>query len=256
MTALEPAELRTLLELALEAARRAGEVILPLYREGIRAELKADATPVTEADRRAELVLREFFARETPAFGFLGEEFGDAAGEAPGRWIVDPIDGTKAFVHRVPLFGTLIALEWEGASVLGVIACHAVGETAWAARGLGASLDGQPCRVSSVETLETATVLATDWRAVLERPGGATVFRRARLARTWGDCYGYLLVAAGRAEVMLDPELNLWDVAALEPIITEAGGRLADWPGAPAPRSSAVAANASLADEVVRLLSA
>ncbi len=247
-------ELKELLAVALEGARRAGEVILRLYRKGTPAELKADATPVTEADRRAELLLREYFAGETPGYGFLGEEYGEVAGVVPGRWIVDPIDGTKAYVHGVPLFGTLIALEWRGVPVLGIVACHAAGETVWAARGLGAYLNGQPCRVSSVGALEAATVLATDWRAVIARPGGTELFRRARLARTWGDCYGYLLVASGRAEVMLDPELNLWDVAALEPVIAEAGGRMADWPGVPAPRASAVAANAALFSEVMRLL--
>lgn len=254
MSDLSTSELKDLLALALEGARRAGEVILRLYWQGVSAELKADATPVTEADRRVELLLREYFAGETPGFGFLGEEYGEVAGAVPGRWIVDPIDGTKAFVHGVPLFGTLIALEWRGTPLVGVVACHAVGETLWAARGLGAYRNGAPCRVSSLGTLEEATVLATDWRAVVSRPGGTELFRRAHLARTWGDCYGYVLVASGRAEVMLDPELNLWDVAALEPIITEAGGRIADWPGAPTPRSSAVAANAALFREVMGLL--
>lgn len=254
MTELSPPELRSLVELALEGARQAGELILDLYRTGVATELKADATPVTDADRRAELLLREFFSRETPSFGFIGEEFGAVEGSAPGRWVVDPIDGTKSFVHRVPLFGTLIALEWGGASVLGVIACHAVGETVWAANGLGAHLNGVRCRVSDIAELESATILATDWRAVLHRPGADELLRHAGLARTWGDCYGYLLVASGRAEVMLDPELAIWDRAALDPVIVEAGGRVSDWPRTAEPRTSAVAANAALFSRVLEVL--
>lgn len=255
MSAPTTDELRDLVEIALEGARRAGEVILELYRARVPVEWKADATPVTEADRRAELLLRDFFARETPGFGFLGEEFGTSAGREAARWVVDPVDGTKSFVHGVPLFGTLIALEWEGRSVLGLIACHAVGETVWAAEGLGAYQDGLPCGVSDVGELERATILATDWRDVLARSrGAAELVGRAQLVRGWGDCYGYLLVATGRAEAMLDPVLQHWDVAALEPVIREAGGKIADWPGAITPRRSAVAANAALFDEVVALL--
>lgn len=252
------AELDDLLAIALRAAEIARDVVMPIYAGPFNVERKADRTPVTEADRRAEIAMREWFARETPTFGVLGEEYGETPGDGRNRWIVDPIDGTKSFIHRVPLFGTLVALESDGEPVLGVIACHAVGETVAAALGRGARLNGQPCRVSTVATLEDATLTMTSFaRTAARRPiGYRTLVDRCGLARAWGDCYGYLLVATGRAEIMLDPDMSTWDAAALQPVIREAGGAFSQWDGNPSLGDSAVATNGLLHHEVIQILAA
>lgn len=249
-------ELNELLEIARRAAVVAGEVIMPLYSAGTSIELKADRTPVTIADKNAELAVREFLSRECPGHGVLGEEFPETPGDGRHRWILDPIDGTKSFIHHVPLFGTLIALERDGTPVVGVIACHAAGETASGALGVGAFLNGQPTRVSSVSSLGEATVSMTSITRMLRgRAGGLSRLANAcGLSRAWGDCYGYMMVAAGRAEIMLDPIMNLWDAAALYPIITEAGGGFSQWDGTPGVGDSVVATNGLLHDEVIALL--
>jgi histidinol phosphatase-like enzyme (inositol monophosphatase family) len=249
-------ELANLLEIARRAAQVAGSVIMPLYATGLAVELKADRTPVTEADRRAELAIREFLARECPGHGILGEEFGETPGDGRHRWILDPIDGTKSFIHRVPLFGTLVALERDGEPVVGVIACHAAGETASAARGLGAFLNGERTHVSPVERLEDATLSMTSYArtAAMHPRGFASLVSRCGLARAWGDCYGYLMVAAGRAEIMLDPEMSIWDAAALYPVITEAGGGFSQWDGTPGVGDSVVATNGVLHPAVLSAL--
>jgi histidinol phosphatase-like enzyme (inositol monophosphatase family) len=249
-------ELEDALQIALKAADIARDVIMPLYHSGTPVELKADRTPVTAADRGAEEAIRAFLERECPAHGVLGEELGETPGDGRHRWILDPIDGTKSFIHRVPLFGTLIALERDGIPVVGVIACHAAGETAYAAQGHGAFVNGSPAHVSTTESMSEATISMTSYsRLWKESPAAfAALAGSGALMRAWGDCYGYLLVASGRADVMLDPEMNLWDVAALYPIITEAGGRLTTWDGSAAVGGSAVATNGVLHDQVMNLL--
>ncbi|MXW26451.1 MAG: histidinol-phosphatase, partial [Dehalococcoidia bacterium] len=208
-------ELEELTGVALRAAEVAGGIVMPLYDQRLTVELKADGTPVTEADRQAETAMRELFARETPGFGVLGEEQGESPGDGRHRWVIDPIDGTKSFIHHVPLFGTLVALERDGEPVVGVVACPAVGETAWASRGGGAFLNGEPTRVSDTPSLGEATVLTTSSASLLQRSpeGFARLAREAKLLRSWGDCYGYLAVIAGRAEAMIDPRVNPWDIA-------------------------------------------
>ncbi len=249
-------ELTELTDIARRAADVAGEIVMALYEAGLTVELKADGTPVTEADRRAEAAMRELFARETPAFGVLGEEMGETAGDAPYRWVIDPIDGTKSFIHQVPLFGTLIALEREGEPVVGVVACHALGETAWASVGGGAFLNGERTRVSATDSLAQATVLTTSPAHLQERSPAALaqLGRKAWLVRTWGDCYGYLAVVAGRAEAMIDPVLNPWDIAPFAVLLPEAGGRLTTWAGAEGAGSDAVATNGLLHGAVLEAL--
>jgi histidinol phosphatase-like enzyme (inositol monophosphatase family) len=251
------AELGELLEIARRAAVIAGDVIMPLYRSGFGVELKADGTPVTEADRRAEEAIREFLGRECPGHAIIGEEYGETPGSGPYRWLLDPIDGTKSFVHHVPLFGTLISLERDEVPVVGVIACHAAGETASAAAGHGAFLNGDRIRVSEVANMEEATVLLTTVQGMQRYHGAALeqIHRRAKLVRTWGDCYGYLMVAAGRAEVMLDPIMNRWDASALYPIIREAGGTITTWSGGSEVGDSVAASNGLLHAAVLALLS-
>lgn len=249
-------ELDDLLRIARRAAAIAGEVIMPLYQSGVSVELKADRTPVTLADRRAEEAVRSFLQAECPSHGIIGEELGETPGDGRHRWILDPIDGTKSFIHQVPLFGTLIALERDSEPVVGVIACHAVGETAYAAKGSGAFIDGQAIHVSAVTSLADATVSMTSFQRVeaMYPAGYRRLVSASGMSRTWGDCYGYLALAAGRIEVMLDPEMNLWDLAALWPIITEAGGRLTTWEGADRIGDSAIATNGLLHEPVITAL--
>lgn len=249
-------ELSELLDIARRAAVVAGEVIMPLYNAGTSVELKADRTPVTIADKNAELAMREFLARECPAHGVLGEEFPETSGDGRHRWILDPIDGTKSFIHHVPLFGTLIALERDGVPVVGVIACHAVGETASGGAGVGAFLNGRATKVSGVASLKDATLSMTSITRILQgrARGLARLAAECGLSRAWGDCYGYLMVAAGRADIMLDPVMNLWDAAALYPIITEAGGGFSQWDGTPGVGGSVVATNGLLHDTVLAAL--
>ena len=230
------------LELALATAREAGDITLKYFRENNYAvELKRDRSPVTIADREAEQHLRGRIAAAFPADAILGEEFSERPGESGYRWILDPIDGTKSFISGVPLFGTLIGVEFQGRSVAGVVHIPALNETAYAARGQGAWIvrgdrPPAPARVSRTPRLAESLFCTSEIRSFSKsgrRPAFDEFDAACRLARTWGDCYGYLLVATGRADVMVDPLMNVWDCAALQPIIEEAGGTFTDWQGEP-----------------------
>jgi histidinol phosphatase-like enzyme (inositol monophosphatase family) len=244
-----------LLEAVADVARLAGDIALMHFRPGIAVEWKSDGSPVTIADRASEEAAREWIERRFPGDGILGEEQGETRGGARRRWIVDPIDGTKSFVRGVPLWGTLIAVA-EGLKVLaGAAYFPAVGELVAAAPGHGCWWNGASCRVSDVGSLSNATVLTTDERfpkSGARRDGWRDLAARASISRTWGDCFGYLLVATGRAEAMVDGVANPWDLAALLPILQEAGGVFTDWSGAAtAFGGSAIATNGALA-RVVR----
>jgi histidinol-phosphatase len=238
---------------AAELARITGTVALRHYRTHLAVETKADGSPVTVADRAAETAARAWVQSRFPQDGVLGEELGEERPGAGRRWIIDPIDGTKAFVRGTPLWGSLVAL-CEGERVLaGAAYFPAVDELVAAAPGAGCWWNGSRCHVSSVSALADATVLTTDERFP-ENPERAAGFRAlarvASVSRTWGDCFGYLLVATGRAEVMCDGTMSVWDAAALQPIIEEAGGVFTDWLGvATAFGGSAVATNRLLAGE-------
>ena len=244
---------------AAELARLTGDIALGFYRTHLRVETKLDGSPVTDADRGAEQAARDWVRRYFPEDGFLGEEFGEERVGAQRRWIIDPIDGTKSFIHGVPLWGSLVAL-CEGERVLaGAAYFPALGELIAAAPGAGCWWNGSRCSVSSVAVLSDATVLTTDDR-FQERPalraGWTRIAEAAAVSRTWGDCFGYLLVATGRAEAMVDPVMSPWDAAALQPIIEEAGGQFTDWANhVTAFGGSAVATNALLADSVRAKLS-
>ena len=240
-------------------ARVTGDVALRHYRSRLSVERKADGSPVTIADREAEQAARAWVERYFPADGLLGEEFGELRPGARRRWVIDPIDGTKTFVRGTPLWGSLVAL-CEGEQVLaGAAYFPAVGELLVAAPGAGCWWNGSRCSVSTTASLASATVLTTDER-FLERPARRAGWERltaaSEVGRSWGDCFGYLLVATGRAEVMCDPILSPWDAAALQPIIVEAGGVFTDWDGrATAFGGSAIATNGALGAEARRLLS-
>ena len=248
------AGLESLMQAAAEVARLAGDVAARHFDQGVAVDIKADGSPVTVAAGAAERAARDWIAQRFPEDGVLGEEFGVTRPEARRRWVVDPIDGTKSFVRGVPLWGTLVAL-CEGEDVLaGAVYLPIGGDLVAAAPGCGAWANGARCHVSTVSSIAAATVLTTDERfkdAPPRRAGWERVSQAAAVGRTWGDCYGYVLVATGRAEVMVDPVLSPWDAAAVLPVITEAGGVFTSWEGAvTAFGGSAVATNAALAAEV------
>lgn len=259
--------IKTRLEFAVEIARQAGNLTLEHYRQpGLAVERKGDGSPVTVADQGAEKLLRKLIGERFPQDAVVGEEFGETAGTSGYQWILDPIDGTKSFVSGVPLYTTLVAVMQNETPQCGVIFAPAAEEMVYAARGEGcwhvvADHKPQKCQVSSVGKLSDAVFLTTCVRSyTLDRAqDGRSVFDKlaesCRVSRTWGDAYGYMLVATGRAEIMIDPIMNLWDAAALQPIIEEAGGHFFDWRGVPTVHSAeAVATNAALADAVREIL--
>lgn len=226
------------LEFALRSSADAARLILQHYQsQELGVESKADDSPVTVADRGAEQLIREQLAAEFPGDGVLGEEFDDIPSSTGYRWVLDPIDGTKPFIHGVPLFGTLVGIEFEGRMVAGVCRLPALNEVMYAEEGEGAWWqigEQQPrrARVSDVSSLSEARLMFTEPTHSV-RCGRQAIFHQldsmVRLSRGWGDCYGHMLVATGRAEIALDPEMSAWDIAALIPILREAGGSCTDW---------------------------
>jgi histidinol phosphatase-like enzyme (inositol monophosphatase family) len=246
------------LEAALELATRTGRVALGKFRKGLKVDLKRDDSPVTEADRAAEQFAREWIAQRFADHGVMGEEFGETNPSARYRWLIDPIDGTRTFVAGVPLWGTLVAL-CEGETVIaGAASYPAAGESIAAATGEGCWSNGARCQVSTTTALERAVVLTTDERfkhAPQRRDGWMRLAAAANTSRTWGDCYGYLLVATGRAEVMVDGSMMPWDAAPFVPIVTEAGGVFVDYSGRTTGfGTGAVATNGALAAKAHTLL--
>ena len=251
-------ELKELLEFAVMLARGAGDITLKYFRKQPETSTKSDGSYVTIADREAESYLRRQIAERFPDDGILGEEEGELTGRSGRRWILDPIDGTFAFVHGVPFYGVLIALETENEMSVGVINIPALGEIVSAATGCGCFLNGEPVRASTTAKLDEALLLCTDFSAA-EKYGFAAQIERlqrsVKVSRTWGDCYGYVLVATGRADVMLDPVMNLWDCAPLLPIMEEAGGTFTDWRGVgTVDGGNSIATNGLLFEEVMRII--
>jgi len=255
----DKAELKTTFDFAVDLARTAGEITLKHFRKAPATNKKADGSFVTIADREAEAYLRKEIRERFPQDALIGEEEGELEGTSGRRWIVDPIDGTFAFVHGVPFYGVLIALEIDGEPTLGVINMPGLNEIVYAAKGLGCFYNGATARVSTTESLEESLLLCTDFSACHKFGFGAAIDEfqlRARTTRTWGDCYGYVLLATGRADVMLDPVMNIWDCAALLPVVTEAGGTFTDWKGQTTIEGgNAIATNGLLFDEVMAVVS-
>jgi myo-inositol-1(or 4)-monophosphatase len=264
---IAPAERREFIPFMHRLIGTAITVIQPLFLGNVRVSAKSDATPVTAADRGAEAAMRRLIEAAYPEHGIVGEEFGTRPGRRY-RWILDPIDGTRAFISNCFLFGTLIALERDDgagfAPILGAIAHPAAGVALIGHRG-GTRLyaaDGREraVRVRSCSRLEEATVLATTHWETGEQSGGAgvaAIVRRARLYRTWGDCFGYFSLATGGADVMLDPTLSYWDVAAVVPVVEGAGGQVSSWSGGdPLAEPSLIATAGPVHADVLRLLRA
>lgn len=257
------------LEAALAATEKAGRETLRWFNNpSLAVTEKHDLSPVTQADHAAEKILREHLLAAFPDDAFLGEESGTAAGSSGYEWIVDPIDGTKSFIRGVPLYATLVGCRHEGRGIVGVIAIPALDELVYAARGGSAwhvrgGAEPTAARVSTRPSLGGALVCSSDFTSFSRWSGGRAAgdAARARLeeacgvVRTWGDGYGYLLVATGRAELMVDPLLNAWDAAAVETVVTEAGGRFTDWRGRSSIDSGdGLATNGLVHDETLRAL--
>lgn len=227
--------LSNMLDFLVETAYLAGKSTLGYFQSGVQVDFKPDNTPVTVADRRAEELIRNRIEARFPTHAIVGEEFGlkETQGSSH-RWFIDPIDGTKSFMRGVPLYGILIGLEIEGRVQAGAVYCPALDEMVYAADGLGCWWNGRRARVSTVSELRRSFVAITDPRSFAVQQRQAEF---ERLAKTcyhmagWSDCYGYLLVATGRVEVMLDPIMNVWDCGPFPPILREAGGFFGDWQG-------------------------
>lgn len=226
-------DLRELMEVAVDAAYLAGKRTLAYFNTGVAVERKADQSPVTIADREAERILRERIGASFPDHAILGEEEGETTGKNPDyRWIVDPIDGTKSFISGVPLYGTLVGVEVRNEPAVGVLYLPALDDMICAATGLGAWWNNRPCRVSQTANLADAVVVTSSIVGCQERSDAFDRLSKATgLQRTWGDAFGYALVATGRADIMLDSAANPWDVAPMVPILREAGGHFASWNG-------------------------
>jgi myo-inositol-1(or 4)-monophosphatase len=251
--------LQQYLTFARQLAYRAGRITLSYYNKGIQHDLKQDESPVTAADQATEEFIRGEIERTYPSHAIVGEEFGEKAGEGnPFRWIVDPIDGTKSFIKGVPFYSVLIALEIEGVSRVGVVCFPALDEILYAADGLGCWWSGKRTRVSDVSEMKKAVFAYTGW-SNFRTTKRLKVFERFDKAcfygRGWGDAYGYHVVATGRAEVMLDPTISIWDVAPFPPIFREAGGFFGSWDGKEGhTHGDGLACNAALKPKILELI--
>ena len=247
------------LEFATETAWQAGQLTLGYFQTELSPEFKEDDSPVTVADRKAEELIRQRMEAHYPTYGIVGEEFGEAAATGSDRrWIVDPIDGTHSFVRGVPLYAVLIALEADDEVPVGVAYFPALGEMLAAANGLGCWWNGRPARVSAVQRLSDGLISHTDAPAFAQFNRAAEWQRFQACGATcrgWSDAYGHMLVATGRAEVMLDPIMSVWDCAPFLPILREAGGYFGDWSGNPTIRGGeALSTSQALLPEVLALI--
>lgn len=257
------------LQVANRIAKSAGHVTLEYFQtDQFSVDFKGDGSPLTIADREAETHLRAEIESAFPNDAIQGEEFDDKDGTSGFRWILDPIDGTKSFITGVPLYGTMVAVEKIGSSdtrdaIIGSVYFPGLDEGIFAARGQGAfsfksSQHPKQARVSSKSDIKKSVLLTTsvpDFEARGADKAFAKLANQFYFSRTWGDVYGYYLVATGRAEAMIDPELNVWDAAAVQPIIEEAGGRYSDWNGeSKIDTGDAVGSNGHFHDEILQLI--
>jgi histidinol phosphatase-like enzyme (inositol monophosphatase family) len=250
--------LTPLLDFALDAAWQAGRITLGYFQSGVPVERKGDNSPVTIADKESEQKLRRMIQHAYPDYGIIGEEFGVQDGKAPYTWVIDPIDGTKSFIHGVPFYAVLLALVAGDETLVSVAHFPALNETVYAARGMGCYWNGRRVRVSAIDKLENAALLASDI-GHYDRWGKAEAFARlvdaTAIQRTWGDAYGYAMVATGRAEIMVDAAMQVWDCAPFGVILPEAGGTFTDWLGQSTIHGgNSIATNGILLDDVMKLV--
>jgi histidinol-phosphatase len=230
------ADWQTRYELAVEAARKAGDLARAYYETTFDIETKADDSPVTIADRQAEQLIRALVTKHFPDDGFLGEEYGDQPGGSGFRWVIDPIDGTRSFVRHIPIWATLIGLEYKGEQVAGVAYVPVFGQVYRALRGDGAFVNDRRIHVSNVERLADSLMCysSLNWFAKVGREAAfLELVRRTHRQRGFGDFYGFCLVAEGACDFMIDHGVHEWDVSGLKAIVEEAGGTFTDWGGTP-----------------------
>lgn len=260
---LPPEEITHRLDIARSIALQAGEVTLQHFQtRQLSVERKPDDSPVTIADRKAEQLLRREIQAHFPEDAILGEEFEDIEGHSGYRWILDPIDGTKSFICGIPLYSTLIGIEFDGAAVVGVIHLPALREMVYAGSGQSAwhvvgDADPVPAKVSDRQTLADGCFVMSQVDLFSEygrQDAYHQLEQKAYITRSWGDGYGYLLVATGRIEVMVDPVMHIWDAAAIQPVMEEAGGTFTDWQGNPTFTSGeGIGTNGKVLDEVLAI---
>ncbi|MCS7161001.1 MAG: inositol monophosphatase family protein [Gemmatales bacterium] len=253
-------EWRTRYEAGVQAAEHAARLALRYYDQGdLPVEWKSNLSPVTVADREAEIALREALLTRFPQDGFWGEEFGQQPGSSGYRWIIDPIDGTRNFVRGIPLWGTLVALEYRGEPIAGVVVFPALGLVYRALRGDGAFRNERPIRVSAVKQLAEGMLFysgASWFLASGCREAFVQMCLRSQRQRGFGDCYGFALIAQGSGEAMIDYGVHPWDVAAIVPIVEEAGGQFTDWSGQRTfLRPDVLASNGQVHAEILGILS-
>jgi histidinol-phosphatase len=251
-------EWRSRYELAVAAARQAGQLALRYFDSDLTVEWKQDQSPVTVADREAEVLLRATLLGAFPADGFLGEEFGDTPGTSGFRWIIDPIDGTRSFVRGIPIWATLVGLEYREEQIAGIAELPAMGQTYRALRGDGAYRGDRRIHVSEVAKLDDALLFysSLSWFVKAGKHDEFLALTvQTQRQRGFGDFYGFVLVAQGSGELMVEHGVHAWDVAGLKVIVEEAGGRFTDWDGLPTiHRPDVIASNGRLHDVALRLL--
>jgi histidinol-phosphatase len=251
-------EWRNRYETAVEAARRAGQTAMRYFDGDFQVEWKSDQSPVTVADREAEQSLRNTLSAAFPQDGFLGEEYGDTPGTSGFRWIIDPIDGTRNFVRGIPIWATLVGLEYKDEQIAGICEVPGLGHTYRALRGDGAYRNDRRIRVSNVSRLSESSLFYTSLSWFIKagrRDNFLELTQRTDKQRGFGDFFGHVLVAQGSGELMVEYGVHAWDVAALKSIVEEAGGRFSDWSGRPSIHSPDVLiSNGKLHDEVLTIL--
>ncbi len=248
----------TLYPFVRKLADKSAAVITPYFRnDNMEVEMKADETPVTQADRQAERIMRDLINKEYPTHGIIGEEYGEENPDAEFVWVLDPIDGTKSFASGCPLFGTLICLLQGGNPIIGAIHQPILGQFCYGDHKT-ATCNGKPVQMRDITQIEEASLLTTDIKNIFtyqNRANFESLACRVKMFRTWGDCYGYLLLATGWADIMVDPIMNPWDLLPLIPVINGAGGIITTWDGSdPRKGNSIVAANRRIHGRVIELL--
>ena len=246
------------MELSVDVAWQAGKIVMRYFGTGVSPDWKTDNSPVTIADREAEEIIRKLIVKSFPEDGIVGEEFGNKTSNSGFTWLIDPIDGTKSFVQGVPLFGVLIAREGPNGVDIGCVYLPALDEMVWAGRGNGCWWNGRRARVSEVNELKDSCICFTsplNFAKNSRKDEWDSLTKASRLVRGWGDCYGHILVATGRAEASFDPIMNPWDCGPLLPIMEEAQGTFTNWNGeATIHGKDAFSTNGFVFDEVMSLI--
>lgn len=242
-------------DFAVKLAITGGKNTVKYFKKDILVSQKSDKSPVTEADKETESLMRQLIRAQYPDHGIIGEEEGSEETTSRFCWVIDPIDGTKSFIHQIPLYTVLVALLVDHKPMVGVIYQPVLDELVWAAVGMGCFYNGKPTSIRPCKSLKDAWLHTTDTSDLLRTwPKSVELLNRCGYSRTWGDGYGYLLVASGRADLMVDAKVNFWDVACVEPIITEAGGMISDLQGNKGLGSSCIAGNPVIVKEALELL--